>query len=296
MPQSYKNAWRWLVGASAAAMLIASIAPAANAQEISLCISRKGKIVGIDIPCENHNIRLDWNLPGAAGSQGLQGPTGPTGPMGAAGPTGSQGAVGVAGLQGPMGSVGLTGPEGAQGVTGAAGPTGNTGPTGFMGSAGPTGPSGTNGTNGDYVTTLTGGSLGDTIGADAGIQLTDALVNPPVLYMGPGNGADFTQSTVAVPVPGGVASDLQVVVSGEPEAADAVGTGTYTFSVCDNGNCATGITCPIVGTATTCSDDTDTWGFSPGDTISIQAYSSAGTPATVDVSWSLDYALPAPPM
>ena len=294
MPQSYKNAWRWLVGASAAAMLIASISPAANAQEISLCISRKGKIVGIDIPCENHNIRLDWNLPGAAGSQGLQGPTGPTGPNGAAGPTGSQGAVGAAGLQGPMGSVGLTGPEGVQGVTGAAGPTGNTGPTGYMGAAGPTGPTGTNGPNGDDVTTLTGGSLGDTVGADAKIQLTDALIGPPFLYMGPGNGADFAQSTVAVPVPGGEAYHLQVVVSGTPGLALAVAVGTYTFSVCDNANCATGITCSIAGSATTCFDDVDTWAFNPGDTISIQAYNSAGAANTANVSWSLDYALPMP--
>ncbi|MGB8413384.1 MAG: hypothetical protein WCE23_11215 [Candidatus Binatus sp.] len=175
-------------------------------------------------------------------------------------------------------------------MTGAAGPTGNTGPMGFVGSAGPTGPSGTDGLNGDYVTTLTGGSLGDTVGADAGIQLTDALVNPPVLYMGPGNGADFTPSTVAVPVPGGVASNLLVQLSAPPGSGD-----TYTFSVCDNNNCATGITCTISGTATTCPSATS-WDFSPGDTISIQAYNSAGTPATVDVSWSLDYALPAPPI
>jgi collagen triple helix repeat protein len=289
MPQSYKHAWRWLIGASAAAMLIASISPAANAQEISLCISRKGKIVGIDIPCENHNIRLDWNLPGAAGLQGLQGPTGPTGPLGAAGPTGSQGAVGAAGLQGPMGSVGLTGPEGEQGVTGAAGPTGNTGPTGFMGAAGPTGPSGTNGFNGDYITTLTGGSLGDTVGFDAGIQLTDALLYPPTaLYMGPGNGADLIQSTVAVPVPGGVASDLQVQLSGPPG-------GAYIFFVLDN-TTVTGISCAVIATATTCLDDSDTWSFNPGDTISVMAYNFIGSPATVDVSWSLDYALPAPPI
>ena len=110
MPQSFKNAWRWLVGVSAAAMLIASIAPAANAQEISLCISRKGKIVGIDIPCENHNIRLVWNIPGAAGLQGPVGPTGPTGPLGAAGPTGSQGAVGG---RGNAGADGTGGPDGS---------------------------------------------------------------------------------------------------------------------------------------------------------------------------------------
>lgn len=285
MPQSYNHAWRWLVGASAAAMLIASIPPAANAQEISLCISRKGKIVGIDVPCEDHNIALVWNLPGAVGLQGVQGPTGPTGPLGAAGPTGSQGAVGAAGLQGPLGSVGLTGPEGAQGMTGAAGPTGNTGPTGFIGAAGPTGPSGTNGFDGDYTTTLTGGSLG-AVGADAGIQLTDALLFPPVLYMGPGNAADFVQANVAVPVPLGAAYDLQVQLSAPPG-------GAYIFLVMDNST-PTDIVCGIATTDTTCSDDTDLWLFNPGDTISILAYNFIGSPATVDVSWSLDYALPPP--
>ena len=69
MPQSFKNAWRWLVGASAAAMLIASISPAANAQTpdtgiISLCVARNGKIVGVNIHCKPHNFQLTWNIPG----------------------------------------------------------------------------------------------------------------------------------------------------------------------------------------------------------------------------------------
>jgi hypothetical protein len=56
MPQSFKNAWRWLVGASAAAMLIASISPAANAQIpdtgiITICVARNGKIIGVDHVC-----------------------------------------------------------------------------------------------------------------------------------------------------------------------------------------------------------------------------------------------------
>jgi hypothetical protein len=70
MPQSFKNAWRWLVGASAAAMLIAIISPAASADTglITLCIARKGKIVGVDIHCQPHNLQLTGNIPGAAGS------------------------------------------------------------------------------------------------------------------------------------------------------------------------------------------------------------------------------------
>lgn len=288
MPQSFKNAWRWLVGVSAAAMLIASIAPAANAQEISLCISRKGKIVGIDIPCENHNIRLVWNIPGAAGLQGVVGATGPTGPLGAAGPTGSQGGVGYAGMQGPMGLAGLTGPEGAPGVTGATGPTGNTGPTGFTGPAGDTGVAGTDGVDGlggDNITTLTGGTLGDDIGAAAGIQLTTATSSVFPIWMAPGNGADTIQSTIAVPTPGGCAFDLQVALDEDPGTASA-----YTFVVCDQGDCSTGLACIISNAATTCADDVDVLGFAPGDSLSVVAFNSAGTPATLDVGWSLDYA------
>jgi hypothetical protein len=224
MPQSFKNAWRWLVGASAAAMLIASISPAANADStISICVARNGKITGIDLPCRNHNIKLLWNIPGAVGPQGAQGyvgipgtpgeigptgatgsigaqgPQGPTGAQGAPGPTGQQGSVGPVGPSGPLGPLGLTGPDGVEGVTGPAGPTGNVGlpgPTGPTGAVGPTGPSGTPtypaGAN-DNVEILTGGTLGGTIGGAAQIQLTEdtgsgGLPTTPI-YMGPGNGA-----------------------------------------------------------------------------------------------------------
>src|SRR5260370_25091332 len=144
MPQSFKNAWRWLVGASAAAMLIASISPAAYAQTpdtgiIKLCVTKAGKIAGIDHACRKGSFELIWNIPGAQGPQGPQGFVGPAGAPGAVGPTGAQGDVGPVGPPGPMGAVGLTGPWGVQGVTGPAGPTGDVrktgpvGPTGLMG-------------------------------------------------------------------------------------------------------------------------------------------------------------------
>src|SRR5260370_39670308 len=50
MPQSFKYAGRWLTGASAAAMLIASIPAAANAQNtqiITLCAGQTGKAVAV---------------------------------------------------------------------------------------------------------------------------------------------------------------------------------------------------------------------------------------------------------
>src|ERR1700687_2920889 len=141
MPQSFRNAWRWLLGASAAAMLIASISPAANAQTpdtgiISICVVRNGLIVGVDITRENGSFKLIWKIPGAQGPQGIQGNVGPAGAPGAVGPTGSQGPVGPVGPTGPMGAVGLTGPAGVQGVTGPAGPTGDVGRTGQVGPTG----------------------------------------------------------------------------------------------------------------------------------------------------------------
>ena len=184
MPQSFRNAWRWLIGASAAAMLIASISPAANAQTpdtgvITLCVARNGKIVGVDIQCKPHNLQLTWNIPGPQGPQGLQGYMGPAGAPGSVGPTGSQGLVGIVGPTGPMGSMGLTGPEGDPGLTGPTGPTGNSGhpgPTGPTGDMGMTGPSGTPSfpfPSNDNVELLSGGTLGGTIGGAANIQLTE---------------------------------------------------------------------------------------------------------------------------
>ena len=253
MPQSFRNAWRWLVGVSAAAMLIASLSPASSAQAqtpdtgiITLCVARNGKIVGVDIQCRPHNLQLTWNIPGAQGPQGAQGYTGPAGAPGGPGETGVQGPVGPVGPTGPMGSIGLTGPAGVQGVTGPAGPTGNVGhpgPTGPTGAIGETGPSGTPtfppGTN-DNEEILTGGTLGGTIGAAAAIQLTqfsgaDFVPTTP-LYLGPGNGASgegifsippapvaAPQTSVQVPTPGGTAFNCERIVDAfKPDRASRI--------------------------------------------------------------------------
>ena len=81
MPQSLKHAWRWLIGASAAAMLIASIPVSANAQtdgtppEITLCVAKNGKIVGVNLQCKpyQHQIQLTC---GRARRSGRTGPAG----------------------------------------------------------------------------------------------------------------------------------------------------------------------------------------------------------------------------
>ena len=117
MPQSFKNAWRWLIGASAAAMLIASVAPAANAQSpdtgiIKLCVARNGRIIGVNHVCKNHNFELVWNIPG---------PQGPRGTAGRCRPgrrTGSGGSDRIARLGRSSGSDrtdGRVGPDGSRG-------------------------------------------------------------------------------------------------------------------------------------------------------------------------------------
>jgi len=320
MPQSFKNAWRWLIGVSAAAMLIASISPAANAQSadtgvLELCIARNGKIVGINIYCKPHNIQLTWNIPGPAGPMGATGLTGPTGPAGSAGPTGEQGLVGPLG---PMGKIGTTGETGPFGVTGVFGPTGPTGNVGFPGPTGPTGAIGVVGPSGaptfplgsnDNVQILTGGTLGTTIGTGAAIQLEplsgNSLEEPAFpLFMGPGNGAAGegfpppvgAQTSVQVPTPGGVGFGLQIMIAPGPSTTAG---GAYTFILCNGDTCELAdVSCRILQepgapppAVQICTDTSDSLSFLPGDTLSVEAYNSGylDTNNTVDVSWSLDY-------
>jgi hypothetical protein len=323
MPQTFKNAWRWLIGASAAAMLIAIVSPAANAQVpdtglIQICVAPDGQINRISTgsnaalescPKRRHEILLTWNIPGPIGVEGAQGPVGPTGVMGQPGPTGSQGAVGPVGPTGPMGSQGLTGPAGVQGVTGPTGPTGNVGLPGPAGVVGLTGPTGVTATHtGDNVVVLSGGTLGETIGkfpGGADIQLTTdtgtTLMGGPTfpLYLAAGNGAAGNsnvpdQTSVQVPTPGGTAFNLTINIS--PTGAGGPGAG-YTFVVCDGGDCDVAtLSCVIENEApgpdeTTCTT-VGSLDFNPGDTMSIQAYKSTVTANnTVDVSWSMDFAI-----
>ena len=301
MPQSFRYAWRWLLGASAAAMLIASISPAANAQTpdtgiITLCIGRTGKIIGENIHCSNKNIQLTWNIPGPQGPEGPQGNTGPAGAPGAPGATGAQGLVGPVGPTGPMGAMGLTGPEGVQGVTGPAGPTGNLGhpgPTGPTGAVGPTGPSGVPsfppGAPGasDNVEILSGGTLGGTIGNQAAIQLDENSGNLGVptfpLYMGPGNGASgqgifsippapvaAPQTSVQVPMPGGTAFNMTVTIA--PGDSGPLGA-QYTFILCNEADCdiMTNPFCNVANDA-----------FPGTDTTACSTSTFVGSPAAED--------------
>jgi hypothetical protein len=330
MPQTFKNAWRWLVGASAAAMLIAIVSPAANAQVpdtgiIQICVAGDGQITRIstgsnvalsNCPKKRHQVLLTWNIPGPVGPEGPQGPVGPTGVMGQPGPTGSQGAVGPVGPTGPMGAMGLTGPAGVQGLTGPTGPTGNVGLPGPEGAPGLTGPSGPVATHtGDDVVILTGGTLGATIGAAAQIQLEPSSgdLGAPTfpLYLGPGNGAAGqgvppipgpVQTSVEVPTPGGTAFNLYVAIG----PGDSGGVGAqYDFIVCNEADCdiMTNPFCIIEHDSfpgpdnTTCQSNTSGGAlgltFLPGDTMTIQAYNAetGSVENTVDVRWSMDFAI-----
>jgi hypothetical protein len=317
MPQSLKHAWRWLIGASAAAMLIASIPVSANALTdgtpplITLCVSRNGKIVAVNLECRPHQIQLTWNIPGPAGAPGDQGVQGPQGVTGEVGPVGPMGLVGLPGLPGPAGSKGPTGPTGQQGPTGLAGPIGNTGPQGPQGPIGDQGAPGLDGLDGDQIGTLSGGTLGGTVGAFAAIQLDPSTGSGGFptfpLYMGPGNGADRAsispdsgQAAVQVPTPGGEAFHLQVKLSHDPGGPAGTG-GAFQFIVCNEATCdLAGVSCNIVNDVgglnprpheTTCFDDTGEVEFLPGDALSIQAYNLENSTETVFVSWTLDYAM-----
>ena len=126
MPASFKFAWRWLVGATAATILcLVALPGVGQAENIEICINNNnGKIKGINLGiggCTGNTTELDWVT------------TGPTGPTGL---TGVVGDPGLAGTQGPAGIAGGPGPAGAQGAAGPQGPEGAIGPTG------PTGPAG----------------------------------------------------------------------------------------------------------------------------------------------------------
>ncbi len=300
MPQALKYAWRWLMGASAAAMLIASIPVSANALTdgtpplITLCVAKSGKVVAVNLECKPHQIQLTWNIPGPTGDPGFQGDQGPQGVTGEVGPVGPQGLVGLPGLPGPAGSKGPTGPTGPQGPTGLTGPIGNTGPQGPQGPVGDQGAPGLSALDADQIGTLTGGTLSGAIGASASIQLTPStgfLGNPTFpLYMGPGNAADPVQSSVQVNTPGGEAFHLQVRLSLDPGFG-----GEYTFIVCNEEDCTGTLRCSAAHDAfinqNTCADDIDEQEYLPGDTLSIQAYNAEVSTNTVAVSWSLDYAV-----
>src|SRR5580658_4934592 len=65
----------------------------AQSQPITICVTRKGKISGINVHCKFTEVGLTWNIQGPAGPAGLTGLQGAPGPAGSQGPVGPQGPV-----------------------------------------------------------------------------------------------------------------------------------------------------------------------------------------------------------
>jgi hypothetical protein len=304
MPASLKFAWRWIAGATAAAIIgLVAIPGVGQAQTLSICINDgNGRIRGIDVPCLATQTQLSWQITGPTGA------TGPTGPAGYAGPAGTQGLAGLTGATGPSGPQGAVGPNGAQGL---AGPTGPTGPSGIQGIpgirglaglAGATGVGGTNGTTETGKTFLTGGSLG-TFGADEDAELSGLYY----LMMGPGNGSqEFVGLAVNTSVPmndAGEAYNLFVRIDQAPGTDPITGAPiSYTFDLCNYfpasslcvyGNFLPGVTCTITDPDTTCNSLVAVTGgfnpFVPGDLMAVAAIPNDEFANPADVMWSVTY-------
>jgi hypothetical protein len=287
MRSNFRRALRLTFAGAAGGLLCLAIPASGHASTITLCLNRRGVIKGINVACQPPLVTLTWDGNGIQGPQGPSGPQGPIGPVGiqgAQGPTGAQGPVGPAGAAGAAGAVGPTGPTGDTGPTGAQGLIGNTGLKGPTGDPGPQGLTGLNGPNGTNIQVLTGGNLG----ADTAIDHSNQLGGDQALYLGPGNGADTSLASVAVPVSAGTLKHLLIRTDMNPGSSGPT-TNSYTFSVCVNATCTTGLTCVITDPNTSCSDTTDVVSVNDGDLFSIYAQPSGPSANNADVTFSLEH-------
>ena len=333
MSNSRKSGWLLLAGSAALVALMVSLPTHANAQTITICV-QKGLIVGIDTSCSGSATAVTWT--GPSGPTGAVGPTGATGAQGAVGPGGAAGMIGLMGVMGPSGPQGPQGEEGpanpisgAGGIIGPTGPTGAAGATGATGAVGPTGLTGAPGVNTEDVVVLTGGTLGLSLGTQAGIQVAPGEADT----IGPGNGAQqqgHLQAETFVPVPNnptnptaGVLQDFHFAINPGPGGPGGTG-GSYSFSIEDlthplpggmtfvcsitqgftstppvNG--ATASSCPDLshGGSCTCEDDEqvnpaghlEIVGVNPGDSIAVIVTTTDMTAPTnkVNVRFSMNY-------
>lgn len=284
MRHSGKRGWLWLAGSAAVLALMMSLPAHANAQTITLCVTGNGLVKAINqSSCPGNTTAVTWaqvgptgptGPTGPAGSEGAQGQQGPAGAQGPNGPTGVTGNVGPAGpigIPGVVGNMGPTGPQGDQGgpgdpnpfggeggIVGPTGPAGIAGATGPTGPTGPTGATGFHGANTEDVVVLTGGTLGATIGFQAGIQAEPGESDT----IGSGNGAQIQghlQAETFVPIPnnpndptGGVLQDFHFTINPGPGGPGGAG-GAYNFFVCDlttNPSCALSPPTPALCTIT----------------------------------------------
>jgi Collagen triple helix repeat (20 copies) len=299
MHVSLKHARRVVLGVAVGALLLAAAPRSGQAAIVTLCVSPTGKpkIVSVNGTCNSPNRAITWDQAGVAGPSGIQGSKGqqgPQGPTGTPGQMGPQGPVGPAGNIGMTGNVGATGPLGPAGEVGQQGPEGPTGPTG---ATGPTGPSGFPGTNGTQFYTLGGGDLGSNVellfgyesvlggrnaaGGASNPPCVTSTCSNPIIYYGPGNGADTQLESVAVPIDASTVTQLWVQTKNVPGPGER-----YTFQLCINGDCfSSPVGCSIsLPTQTECNDLFDSQKYQPGDTIALKGTASSGAAAT-EVSW-----------
>jgi len=242
MRHSEKRGWLWLAGSAALLALMVGLPVHANAQAtITLCVNGKGLVKGVNLSggCPSGTTTISWSQFGPTGPQGA---TGPAGVLGVLGPQGPAGPIGMTGPMGPTGAQGAQGEEGPAnliggvgGPTGPTGPTGATGTTGEIGDTGQPGQTGAKGFDTEDVIVLTGGTLGSTIGTQAGIQLAPG----ESLAVAPGNGAQQQgnlQAETFVPIPfnpnnpsAGVLQDFHFAISPGPGGV----AGSYSFFVED---------------------------------------------------------------
>jgi len=286
MPASLKFAWRWLVGATAAAIVsMVALPGVGQADTLSICINNSnGRIKGINTGCNSNQTPLEWETVGPVGPVGPTGVTGNAGPQGAPGPAGAPGAPGPAGAQGaagPQGPEGVAGPTGPTGPAGVMGTDGIRGPTGETGVTGMPGPSGVPGIEEDNISVFTGGSMG-TLGSLFNVDLSgNNSVGTPgsILELGPGNGSDTSQAVQVPMSEAGTAQRLFVNVDADPGTDMNNGVpSAFFFFLCDGqfpaGNCT--LACTITGPDTTCSDlvPGDAIPFAQGDAMALWAYAS----------------------
>ncbi|MGC1398745.1 MAG: hypothetical protein WA827_09360 [Candidatus Binatus sp.] len=255
--------------AAATSMAMASRV-SAQSQPIEICVSRKGKISGINVPCKFLEVNLTWNI---------QGPTGPSGPIGVQGVQGPTGAQGPLGPQGPQGAIGMTGPTGLQGRQGPQGP---------VGASGTPGTPGTVGTTGDNLATLTGSSYAT--------YITGAWCVMPFFngYLGPSNSCSVSDTnslaSESTPLPAGSLTNLAILVDNPPPAGQ-----TDTFDVCVNDVCPAGgtpVTCTIAAGDFACEDIEDVIQINQGDRVTIQTSTTdTSGDGLAQVTWSLNLAM-----
>lgn len=165
-----------------------------------------------------------------------------------------------------------TGPQGPAGPVGPQGPIGPQGPAGPVGPQGPTGPQGPAGTPGSsFLAGSSGGQLsnGNNGGGCGG-------------FIGVGSCAS-SRDVVAQVVPvGGSVHDLYVQLSAAP------GVGVHERWAIIVNNAGTALGCDIDGTATSCSDTTDSFPLNPGDLVTLEATETTlGGAAPAAVSWAV---------